>query len=267
MANWQLWASFLLKIKIEWKQKLDGFLFNENITLIFIFHQMVGSPSKTMKNVFLFHLKSSFRFRDIQILVFSSSPPSFPVSHCPRAWCKKSLKIHDVINCLINKNLITHFVRYHTENVHQKLAPDSFLILINNQKQPLHAINSFKSKVFWKRITKKALKKLSLFFLSNPVPIKNKRGLELVTSHSSGYETSSEKFLYSLYNIWPSLKMKRKAVFELFKNYIYKFMQVNSWHHNYSTSICPFKSGKCGKEGKNNKNLNISSFLDGIKHF
>ena len=26
--------------------------------------------------------------------------------------------------------------------------------------------------------------------------IKNKRGLELVTSWSSGYETSSEKFLY-----------------------------------------------------------------------
>ena len=29
--------------------------------------------------------------------------------------------------------------------------------------------------------------------------IKNKKGLELVTSRSSGYETSSEKFLYTLY--------------------------------------------------------------------
>ena len=28
-----------------------------------------------------------------------------------------------------------------------------------------------------------------------------KRGLELVTGHSSGYETSSEKFLYLLYII------------------------------------------------------------------
>ena len=27
---------------------------------------------------------------------------------------------------------------------------------------------------------------------------------------------------------------------------------------NYSTSICPFVSGKCGKEGKNYKILNIS---------
>ena len=26
---------------------------------------------------------------------------------------------------------------------------------------------------------------------------------------------------------------------------------------NYSTSICPFESRKCGKEGKNYKNLNI----------
>ena len=32
------------------------------------------SPSKTMKNIFLFHLKSSFRSRNIQIFVFPSSP-------------------------------------------------------------------------------------------------------------------------------------------------------------------------------------------------
>ena len=31
------------------------------------------------------------------------------------------------------------------------------------------------------------------------------------------------------------------------KNYTFKFMQVNSWHH-YFTTICPFDSGKCGKE-------------------
>ena len=28
---------------------------------------------------------------------------------------------------------------------------------------------------------------------------------------------------------------------------------------NYSTYICPFESGKYGKEGKNDKELNISS--------
>ena len=39
------------------------------------------------------------------------------------------------INTLLWKN--------HTENVHQKLVPDPFFILVNNPKQPLHARNSF----------------------------------------------------------------------------------------------------------------------------
>ena len=38
------------------------------------------SPSKTEK-CFLFHLKSSFRSRDIQIFVFPSFPLFLPVSH------------------------------------------------------------------------------------------------------------------------------------------------------------------------------------------
>ena len=37
----------------------------------------------------------------------------------------------------------------HAENVHQKLVPDLFFILINNPKHPLHVINSFK-KIFGK---------------------------------------------------------------------------------------------------------------------
>ena len=41
----------------------------------------------------------------------------------------------------------------------------------------------------------KALKKLIPFFLMGKV-ILNKRGLELVTSCSSGHKVSSEKFLY-----------------------------------------------------------------------
>ena len=36
----------------------------------------------------------------------------------------------------------------HAENVHQKLEPDPFLILLNNPKRPLHARNSFSNKVF-----------------------------------------------------------------------------------------------------------------------
>ena len=78
-----------------------------------------------------------------------------------------NLEAFDVIKFL-NKNLIIHFVWYlekekryhienlfidkvwnkeyflwknHEENVHQKLVPDSFLILISNSKQLLHAKN------------------------------------------------------------------------------------------------------------------------------
>ena len=69
------------------------------------------SPSKTMKNVFLFHLKSSFCSRDIQIFLFLSSPLFLPVSHCFRGWSKINLKVYDIINCL-NKKLITYFVWY-----------------------------------------------------------------------------------------------------------------------------------------------------------
>ena len=38
------------------------------------------SPSKTMKDVFLFHLKSSFCSRGISIFVFPSPPIFLPVS-------------------------------------------------------------------------------------------------------------------------------------------------------------------------------------------
>ena len=69
------------------------------------------SHSKTMKNVFLFHLKSPFRSRDIQFFIFPCSPLFLPVTHCFRSWSKINLKVYDMMNCL-NKNLITHFVWY-----------------------------------------------------------------------------------------------------------------------------------------------------------
>ena len=36
----------------------------------------------------------------------------------------------------------------HAENVHQKLVPDPFLLLVNIPKQPLHARSCFKNKIF-----------------------------------------------------------------------------------------------------------------------
>ena len=67
-----------------------------------ISHQIIAL--KNYEKCFLFHLKSSFRSRDIQIFVFPSSPLFLPVSHCFRDWSKINLKVYDVINCL-NKNL------------------------------------------------------------------------------------------------------------------------------------------------------------------
>ena len=49
-----------------------------------------------------------------------------------------------------------------------KASPYSFFILVNNPKQPLHARNSFKN--ILKGYYQKPLKKLTLWFLSNPVP-------------------------------------------------------------------------------------------------
>ena len=135
--------------------------------------------------------------------------------------------------------------------MHQKLDPDPFYFLIQ-PKLPLHARNSCKNKIFWKGI----IKKLTLFFLSNPVPFngqsyKKQKRLE-----------TSDQFLFS----W---KNKFKKFFLLVIYYQTKFdgvIQSGSWvipkltpanlckpiHDiiNYSTSICPFESGKCGKEGK-----------------
>ena len=78
---------------------------------------------KNYEKCFLFHLKSSFRSRDIHIFGFPSSALFPPVSHCFRCWWKINLKVCEVINCL-NKNLITHFVwylknkkRYHIETL------------------------------------------------------------------------------------------------------------------------------------------------------
>ena len=85
--------------------------------------------------------------------------------------------------------------------MHQKLAPDPFLILVHNPKQPLHARNSFENNIIWKRIIKKPLKSQLYFsFRTQSLlmckVIKNKRALELVTSRSSGFSACSEKFIY-----------------------------------------------------------------------
>ena len=46
------------------------------------------------------------------------------------------------VDRVLNKKL------FYGKTIHQKLVPDPLLILANNPKQPLHAKNYFKSKMF-----------------------------------------------------------------------------------------------------------------------
>ena len=66
----------------------------------------------------------------------------------------------------------------------------------------LHARNSFKNKDILKGNCQKPLKNLTYFFFRThslliDKVINKKRGLELVTSRSSGYETSPQNFSIS----------------------------------------------------------------------
>ena len=102
--------------------------------------------------------------------------------------------------------------------------------------------------------------------------IKNKRGLELVTSHSSCRETSSEKILYLLYYLtkFDDVIKKIKNSFWVIPKIISANLCKSIHDINYSTSIYPFESGKSGKEGKKSQKIeyfeNEKSFLDEIKN-
>ena len=120
----------------------------------------------------------------------------------------------------------------------------------------------------------KALKKSTLFFLSNPVPF---NGQSYQKQKGSG--TSHQPFLR------PWNKFRKIPLFVIY--YLTKFDDVmwssfwviakiasvnlcKSIHDmiKYST-FCPFESGKCGKEGKKLQKIEYlkseKSFLDEIK--
>ena len=98
--------------------------------------------------------------------------------------------------------------------------------------------------------------------------IKNKSGLELVTSRSLCYETSLGKFLYVIpdHVWWCNIKL----FLSYSKNSICKLILANSWHHilfHFHLCFCIWKLWK-GKEKitklvylKNEKN-----FFDAIKN-
>ena len=101
-----------------------------------------------------------------------------------------------------------------------------------------------------------ALKKVTSIFLSKPVPF-NKQIYQKQKGPGTSYQ-SLKNFIIShvlsdqvwWYNIKGFLSYSKITSANLCKP-IYDII-------NYSTSICPFVSGQCGKEGKNYKNLDIS---------
>ena len=144
----------------------------------------------------------------------------------------------------------------------QKLAPEPFLILLNNQKQPLPARNYLKNKVFWKRIIKKSLR--SFFFFSNPVPFNGQcyhKQKGSGTSHQSLFRTWNK---FKKNSFFPDLLSDQvwwwnvKQILSYSKNYTCKFMQVNSWHHKLFHFHLSFWIWSVERKGKNHKNLNIS---------
>ena len=95
----------------------------------------------------------------------------------------------------------------------QKLVPDLLVILVNNPREPLHERNYFKSKIFWKRIIKKALKKTTFYFLSNPVPFNRQ-----IYQKQKGPGTSDQLLFW--------LQNKFKKIPLLFMYYLTKFDDV-----------------------------------------
>ena len=118
----------------------------------------------------------------------------------------------------------------------------------------------------------KALKKVTLFFLSNPILFNRQNYWKQKgpgTSDQSLFRLRSKLRTIPLFIIWPSLS-KDDVIIKQFlsysKNYICKFITPIHDLINYSTSICP---GKCGKEGKKLQKIeyleSTKSFLDEIK--
>ena len=146
--------------------------------------------------------------------------------------------------------------------MHQRLVPDTFLILVNNPKQSLHARNSFRNKHFERGLSK-SLKKVNFFFLSNPVSFNEQSYKE-----QRGPGTSDQPLF--------RLQTKFRKIALLVIYYLTKFDDINRgfWvipkitpanlckpiHDiiNYSTSICFLTLETVKRKVKNYKNLKIS---------
>ena len=126
--------------------------------------------------------------------------------------------------------------------MHQNLVPDPFFILANNSKDPLYAINYFKTKILWKGIIKNLLVALQVMNQFTKSSL-------LVTYYPAKFDGVIQS------HFWVISKITSSNLCKPIHDNI-----------NYSTFTCPFESRKCGKEEKELQKFeyhkNGKSFLD-----
>ena len=150
-----------------------------------------------------------------------------------------------------------------------------YAIWVNNPDS--HGMQEILLKIrYLERGLSKNLKKLTLFFLSKPVPF---NGQSYRKQKGPG---TSDPLLFRLQNKYreiPLLVIYYLTKYDdTIKSGFWVIPKITSGNlckpiHdiiNYSTSICPFESGKFGKEEKKLQKIeyldNERSFLDGIKN-
>ena len=121
---------------------------------------------------------------------------------------------------------------------------------------------------YFERWLSKTLKKLTLFFLSNSVPLNDKDIKNRPGASDQSLFRLQEKFTnffflsYTLSDLVSPCNIKWFLSFANLCQPIHEIM-------NYSIFVCPFESGKCGKKGKRLQKFecleNKKSFLDEIK--
>ena len=105
--------------------------------------------------------------------------------------------------------------------------------------------------------------------LSKDNKIWNKKGLELVTSRSSDYTRSSEKFFLLMMYYLTKFDVALQSDFWVIPKITSANLCKPIHDINYSTFICPLESWKCEREGKKLEKFeyleNKKNFLDEIK--
>ena len=105
--------------------------------------------------------------------------------------------------------------------------------------------------------------------LSKDNKIWNKKGLELVTSRSSDYTRSSEKFFLLMMYYLTKFDVALQSDFWVIPKITSANLCKPIHDINYSIFICPLESWKCEREGKKLEKFeyleNKKNFLDEIK--